>query len=128
METIQELMSRVPERASELYNDFLANPTATAVSGAVLGGAVVGTTVAIAGSVAKKRRKATSRKSSPSKRKSKRKSGSYARTAGKRKDTSRKRIRMTKNGQPYVIMASGKARFISKRSARLSRKRKGGRY
>jgi hypothetical protein len=35
---------------------------------------------------------------------------------------------MTKNGQPYVIMASGKARFISKKSARSSRKRKGGRY
>jgi hypothetical protein len=35
---------------------------------------------------------------------------------------------MTKTGQPYVILASGKARFISKKSARLSRKRKGGRY
>ena len=52
----------------------------------------------------------------------------YARTAGKRKDRSTKRIRMTKNGQPYIILKSGKARFISKRSARLSRKRKGGRY
>jgi len=35
---------------------------------------------------------------------------------------------MTKNGQPYVILKSGKARFISKRSARLSRRKKGGRY
>jgi Flp pilus assembly protein TadB len=52
----------------------------------------------------------------------------YARTAGKRKDTSHKRIRMTKNGQPYVIMASGKARFIKRSSAHNSRKRKGGRY
>jgi hypothetical protein len=35
---------------------------------------------------------------------------------------------MTKNGQPYVLMASGKARFIKKRGASSSRKRKGGRY
>jgi hypothetical protein len=58
----------------------------------------------------------------------KKKNYKYARTAGKRRDTSTRRIRMTKFGQPYVILKSGKARFISKRSARLSRKRKGGRY
>jgi len=128
MATIQELMSLVPERANDLYNDFLANPTATAIGGAIAGGTVVGATVAIARSRSSTSRKRSSKKRASSKRKSKRSSGSYARTAGKRKDTSRKRIRMTKNGQPYVIMASGKARFISKRSARLSRKRKGGRY
>jgi len=50
------------------------------------------------------------------------------RTAGKGKDTSTRRIRQTKHGQPYIILASGKARFISKASARASRKRKGGRY
>lgn len=49
-------------------------------------------------------------------------------TAGKKKDTSKRRIRYTKNNQPYIIMASGKARFISKKSVRTSRKRKGGRY
>ena len=49
-------------------------------------------------------------------------------TAGKRKDTSRRRIRYTKNNQPYVILASGKARFISKKSASSSKKRKGGKY
>jgi len=49
-------------------------------------------------------------------------------TAGKRRDRSMKRIRYTKNGQPYVIMASGKARFIKKKSAKTSRKRTGGRY
>ena len=52
----------------------------------------------------------------------------YARTAGKGKDTSTKRIRMTKHGQPYVILANGRARFISKASAKRSRKLKGGRY
>lgn len=50
------------------------------------------------------------------------------RTAGKRKDTSRRRIRYTKNGQPYVIMASGKARFIKRKSAKSSHKKRGGRY
>lgn len=128
MATFQELIAGVPERANELYNEFLANPAATAVGGAIAGGTVVGASLAIARSRSSTSRKRTSKKRSTSKRKSKRSSGSYARTAGKRKDTSRKRIRMTKNGQPYVIMASGKARFISKRSARLSRKRKGGRY
>jgi hypothetical protein len=49
-------------------------------------------------------------------------------TAGKRKDTSHRRIRYTKNNQPYVIMANGRARFISKKSVRISRKRKGGMY
>lgn len=49
-------------------------------------------------------------------------------TAGKRKDRSHRRIRFTKNNQPYVIMANGRARFISKRSLSSSRKRKGGKY
>lgn len=48
-------------------------------------------------------------------------------TAGKRKDRSTRRIRYTKKGQPYVILRSGKARFISNKSARSSHKRKGGR-
>lgn len=65
-----------------------------------------------------------------------RKKGRYTpHTAGKRPDTSRRRIRYTKNGQPYVIQyrnINGKrrkmARFISKKSAKSSRKRAGGRY
>jgi len=49
-------------------------------------------------------------------------------TAGKRTDTSKRRIRYTKNNQPYIILANGRARFISKKSASSSRKRSGGRY
>jgi len=49
-------------------------------------------------------------------------------TAGKRRDTSRRRIRYTSKGQPYVIGRNGKAKFISKRSAKSSYKRKGGKY
>jgi len=81
--------------------------------------------------------KATKARKTPTKRakvasKKRRKAGKkrqrQPRTAGKRKDTSKRRIRYTKNNQPYVIMASGKARFIKKSSARNSRKRKGGKY
>jgi len=49
-------------------------------------------------------------------------------TAGKRRDSSRRRIRYTKNNQPYVILSDGRARFISKKSVSSSRKRRGGRY
>jgi hypothetical protein len=53
---------------------------------------------------------------------------SHTRKHKGRKFTSRKRIHYTKKGQPYVIIKGGKARFIKKKSARISRKRKGGRY
>ena len=49
-------------------------------------------------------------------------------TAGKGKDTSHKRIRYTKKGQPYIIKADGRARFIKQTSATRSHKQKGGRY
>jgi membrane protein YqaA with SNARE-associated domain len=52
----------------------------------------------------------------------------YPQTQRKRKDTSHRRIRYTKNNQPYIILKSGKARFIKKSSVRNSRKRRGGRY
>lgn len=101
--------------------------------GAGVGGVAIGGVVGyIAGkrSNSKKRRKKRS-----SMRRSVRKRNTRRRykqkkpyTAGKRKDTSHRRIRYTKNNQPYVIMASGKARFISKKSVRSARKRKGGRY
>lgn len=49
-------------------------------------------------------------------------------TARGGKDRSTRRIRYTKNSQPYVILANGRARFISKASAKRSRKMKGGKY
>jgi hypothetical protein len=49
-------------------------------------------------------------------------------TARGGRDRSTRRIRYTKNSQPYIILKSGKAKFISKKSARASRRRKGGRY
>ncbi len=113
-------------------NDFVTeNKNALAIGGAGAAGIVIGGIIgtAVARKTTKKKYKKTKSKSkSSSKKKSKSRRYKYARTAGKGKDRSTKRIRMTKNGQPYVILKSGKARFIKKSSARLARKRKGGRY
>lgn len=118
----------------------------------IIGGAAAITALGglgVAAAVASRRKKSRRRKTSRSKnlrkkvRRSKRKlkfgSKAYRRkylkhgrrtphTAGKRKDRSRRRIRYTKRGQPYVIGKDGKARFISRKSAKSSYKRKGGRY
>jgi hypothetical protein len=49
-------------------------------------------------------------------------------TARKKRDTSTRRIRFTKNNQPYIIKSDGRARFIKKSSVSRSRKLKGGKY
>jgi hypothetical protein len=113
--------------------DFVTgNQTAFITGGAGLAvGAALG-----AGAVAlSNRKKSNKRKSSKSKskrkRSAKRSTGRGAkkrRRNGKSRKTSLRRIHRTKTGQPYIILASGKARFIKKSSARASRKRKGGRY
>jgi len=128
MVTISGGLSSVLDFASDQVERLSGNPVATALGGAVLGASVAGAVAAASNSRSKRRKKASSKKRKSVRKKSKRKSYKYARTAGKRKDKSTRRIRMTKNGQPYVILKSGKARFIKKTSARSSRKRKGGRY
>jgi len=114
--------------------DFVRNNPV--VSGAVvtLGGAAIVT--GIVTKVRKKpKRKKAKRKTTTRRRKTKKtkKRGCSLRrrtprTAGKGKDRSTKRIRYTSKGQPYVLMRSGKAKFIKKCSAKRSHKRKGGRY
>lgn len=108
-----------------------ANPVGTALGV----GAVVGTGALVTTAIVKaKRKKSTKRKTSRKKtsssrsRRNKRSGRRTPRTAGKGKDRSTKRVRYTKKGQPYVIMKSGKARFIKKTSAKRSHKLKGGRY
>ncbi len=111
------------------------------ISTGVLSATATGTALAVASQITKrkpkKKPKSKKSKSKTRRRKSKRTKSSNGRrkrkrttprTAGKGKDTSTRRIRHTKNGQPYVILRSGKARFIKKSSARRSRKLKGGRY
>ena len=73
-----------------------------------------------------KRKKPLKRKKKPAKRVRRKQKKPY--TAGKRKDTSTRRIRYTKNNQPYVLLKSGKARFIKKSSVARMRKLKGGKY
>lgn len=94
------------------------------VSGAI-GGVTIGSGVGyIVGRVTSGRKKTTRQKRTRvSKRRSKR-------TSRKNK-TSRKRngkIKYTKKGQPYIIQSNGRARFIKKKSAKISKKRKGGYY
>lgn len=76
----------------------------------------------------KKSKRGNTRKRSNTHKKSKNGRRKTPHTAGKRKDTSHKRIRYTKNGQPYIIKGDGRARFISMKSAKSSHKRKGGKY
>jgi len=130
MDDLQAGISGLIDDISGLAQKPLAAALGGAAAGALVGGAVVGLVASN-----KKARRRSSRKTS-SRRKKSRKSGRGRKrkgrytphTAGKGKDRSTKRIRYTKNGQPYVITRSGKARFIKKRGARLSHKRKGGRY
>jgi len=97
------------------------------VGGVALGG-VVGYLTGSKNSVSSKPKR-TTRKSRKRRNKAYKARKRYTpHTAGKRKDKSHKRIRQTKNGQPYIILASGKAKFISRASARRSRKTSGGRY
>jgi len=91
------------------------------------GGAVLGATA-----VALSRRKKTKKVKRKSTRKTRtvksKKRSKRTRNSRKRRYTSHKRIHKTKNGQPYIILANGRARFIKKSSAKRSRKLKGGRY
>lgn len=120
------------ESAKNVTTNFIKDNVGLIAAGA--GGLAVGAALGAVAATQISKRKSAKRRKSKSRNVRKRihrnrkRRYKYARTAGKRKDRSHKRIRMTKNGQPYIIMASGKARFISKKGARMSRKRKGGRY
>lgn len=131
-------ISNVRQKGSGFLDTIRANPITTV-------GAVAGTTALIGGGlvIASKARKSTRKRKTTRKRTKKTKLTARQRkvrrikkrpgrqspyTAGARKDRSRRRIRYTKNGQPYVLTARGKAKFIKKSSAKRSRKRKGGRY
>lgn len=122
-----------------------SNKVLTGIAAAAIIGGVAAGAVAIAHRKKSRKRKTSSNKNSRKKlRRGKRRklkfgSPAYRRkylkhgrrtphTAGKRRDTSRRRIRYTTKGQPYVIGAHGKARFISKKSAHSSYKREGGKY
>jgi len=106
---------------------LLSSPTVAAITGGIVGGVVgLGTGLALESKTNSNRGNSRRKSKKPPKRKKRKRYTPH--TAGKGKDRSTKRIRHTKNGQPYIILANGRAKFIKKSSARSSRKRKGGRY
>lgn len=107
--------------------DLLRNHPAV---GGLVGGAAIGVTgagiVNVIGGAIKKRRakkKTTTKRASTTKRKT---CKTTRKSTKSKRSTSSKKIKHTKNGQPYIILPSGKARFISKKSEKLRKKRKGG--
>lgn len=125
-DVIGEVKSFAQDHASELTIGVTS-----VTAGAVLG---AGAVALASGKKARKRKssnksKRKRRNSYKTKRRTqKRRTRKTPRTAGKGKDRSHKRIRYTKNGQPYIILRSGKARFLKKSSAKKSHRKKGGRY
>ena len=102
-----------------------SNAIIAGAAGLAVGGVLGATAVAVS------RRKKTKKRSKSSKRtrnsKKSRKSN-YKRKKHKRVSRGSRKIRYTKNNQPYIILRNGRARFISKRSAKQSKRRKGGYY
>ena len=103
--------------------------------GGVVAGVTIGAGVAGIVNVIRKRRakpKTTKKRSTTTRRKSsKRTTRKSTTTAQKRRakafrGANPKKIYTTKKGQPYIKLRSGKARFISKKSASSRKKRKGG--
>jgi len=144
-ETSGDLLSNAGSQANEFIKNNaieLGLGTATVITGGVLGALAYRKSRSKSSRRRKKSKSRNTRKRSSRGRKlkfgskawRKRYSGKKRRkqrkphTAGKRKDTSHRRIRYTKNNQPYIIQSNGRARFISKRSVSSSRKRKGGKY
>jgi uncharacterized membrane protein YhiD involved in acid resistance len=127
---LDALQSGLASDIGEISAFVSENPIGVAVGTGLIGAGIGASAGAIIGRSIKKKTKSNKRKSRKT---TKRKRNSHRKqkkpyTAGKRKDRSHKRIRYTKNNQPYIILASGKARFIKKSSAKRSKKLKGGRY
>lgn len=124
-------LDALQDGVTSTLNVIKSNPVGSSLA---VGGLALGAGGAVALAVKSKRKKSSKRKNSRKKtssRRGKRKKGRRRytpHTAGKGKDRSRKRIRYTKNGQPYVLGRNGKARFIKRSSAKRSHSKKGGRY
>lgn len=100
------------------------NPLLTGAGLGVAAPIIATGAIKLVSSSSKKKTKKTKRKKTKSKI-SKKCKKTRKRTT---KRSPQKRIRHTKKGQPYIILSSGKARFIKKSSAKSRKKRKGGYY
>lgn len=112
------------DNVSGIIESAVANPVVAAAGGAVVGAGLGAGAVALASGATSsvKRRKTKSRIKHTSrgwkqdrKRYNKRQKWEVAYRKRKRKrSSSRRGVKYTKNGQPYIILKSGKARFIKK--------------
>lgn len=125
--TINELSSTLGTINNGIGN---ITPTTAAViagsTGLIVGaGAGAGVMALASGKKTKKRKRKSKYKSTRTKKRTRKKKYNYTK---RNKRISHKKIHYTKNKQPYIILASGKARFIKKSSSRRSKKLKGGYY
>ncbi len=130
MVSISELENGISGIGEDL-GVFLNKPIGAAIGGAVVGAALTGATIAGVTALKNKSKKSVSKARSKSKRISHTKRGwkqdrarrskqkwevAYQKRKKKKKSRkSRTGIHFTKNGQPYKILKSGKARFIKKK-------------
>lgn len=116
---------------------FLGTPTGAATGGAIAGAVITGATIlgvsALEGSSStgssKRKRKITHTKRGWKQDRARRSKQKWEvayqkrkRKLAKKKHSKRKGIHYTKNGQPYKILSSGKARFIKKSHHRHKRR------
>lgn len=102
------------------------NPVTSAAT--ISGGVLAGVTAV---QIVRKRRKKSAKAKTKKRRVSKAKPKPRRKVSKKKrspKKRSTKKILKTKKGQPYIILPNGRARFISKASAKRRRKTKGGYY
>lgn len=126
------LLQSVDSGIGEATEYVRKNPVTSAAS--VAGGVLAGGTVVQIVRNRSKKRAASKTKNKTSSKTKKTKSSNRKRKSNKSKKnksgskSSRGKIKHTKKGQPYIILPSGKARFISKKSEKARKKRKGGYY
>jgi len=107
--------------------------TTQKIIGAVAVGSAVGLGVLAVSKIRKKKRKTAKTKKSKKRARKKRGVKHKVSRRGKSKKhkvghRGTKQIHYTTKGQPYIILSSGKARFIKKSSAKARKKQKGGYY
>jgi len=116
------------QRVLSGVTDFIRGNPLVSTASIGLASAVVGTVIGRR-STRRKKKAVTRKRTTRAKR---RKTSGAKKTKKKRRGILRntprakKGIRFTKKGQPFIILRSGKAKFIKKSSARSAKRRKGG--
>jgi len=117
------------DRIRSDVTDFIrGNPLISAGVGLGAALSLAGIGTAVVSKLRKKKRKKSKKKTKKDgrRRKTGRKAGRRKRKRSGLTRATKQKIRFTKNGQPFVITRSGKARFIKKTTATRAKARKGG--